>query len=98
MKCKLGQFKNLNILSLTLQYTHVLKMIQQAGTLDKPEDGYRKVDESTKGEFAFIHDAAEIRYMYYQVKYVVIKTSNKKQKDNIKIINLNYKGKLLKIW
>ena len=49
------------------QYTHVLKMIQQTGLLSSPEDGYRKVDESTKGEFAFIHDAAEIRYMYYQV-------------------------------
>jgi hypothetical protein len=55
-------------------------MIQQAGTLDKPEDGYRKVDESTKGEFAFIHDAAEIRYMYYQVKYVVINTKWKMSK------------------
>ena len=49
------------------QYTHVLKMIQQTGLLASPEEGYRKVDESTKGEFAFIHDAAEIRYMYYQV-------------------------------
>ena len=29
--------------------------------------GYRKVDESLKGEYAFIHDAQEIRYMYYQV-------------------------------
>ena len=45
-------------------------MIQQTGTLGSPEDGYRKVDESTKGEFAFIHDAAEIRYMYYQVSSI----------------------------
>jgi hypothetical protein len=35
--------------------------------LETPEDGYRKVDESTKGDFAFIHDAQEIRYKYYQV-------------------------------
>ena len=42
-------------------------MIEGSGPVVTPEDGYRKVDESTKGDFAFIHDAQEIRYMYYQV-------------------------------
>lgn len=42
-------------------------MIEQTKQVESPEEGYRKVDEATKGDFAFIHDAQEVRYMYYQV-------------------------------
>ena len=41
--------------------------IEQTKQVESPEEGYRKVDEATKGDFAFIHDAQEVRYMYYQV-------------------------------
>ena len=31
-----------------------------------PEDGFRNVEKSTKGQFAFIYDAAEIKYQFYK--------------------------------
>ena len=48
------------------QYTHILKVINQSGTVETPEEGFRKVEESTTGQFAFIYDAAEIKYQFYK--------------------------------
>ena len=43
------------------QYTHILKMITETGPVETPQIGYSKVENATSGEFAFIHDAAEVR-------------------------------------
>ena len=43
------------------QYTHVLRVIEETGPVEKEEEGFRKVLESESGDFAFIHDAARIR-------------------------------------
>ena len=48
------------------QYTHILRVIEQTGTVELPEDGFKTVNEHTEGDFAFIHDAAEVRYQYYK--------------------------------
>ena len=48
------------------QYTHILKVINQSGTVDTPEEGFKNVEESTTGQFAFIYDAAEIKYQFYK--------------------------------
>ena len=48
------------------QYTHILKVIESSGMLQHPEDGFEKVEASEMGQFAFIHDAAEVRYQYYK--------------------------------
>ena len=41
-------------------------MIQQTGPLDLPRDGFEQVNSHVDGDFAFIHDASEVRYMYYK--------------------------------
>ena len=43
------------------QYTHILKMIEESGPVETPQMGYSKVEAASEGEFAFIHDAAEVR-------------------------------------
>ena len=43
------------------QYTHILKMIEESGPVETPQLGYSKVEAAFEGEFAFIHDAAEVR-------------------------------------
>lgn len=48
------------------QYTHILKVINQNTPVDNPEEGFEQVEEATDGDFAFIHDASEVRYQYYQ--------------------------------
>ena len=50
------------------QYTHILKMITETGPVGTPQIGYSKVENATSGEFAFIHDAAEVRYRYRHPK------------------------------
>lgn len=44
----------------------ILQVINQTGTIESPEEGFKKVEESTKGQFAFIYDAAEIKYQFYK--------------------------------
>ena len=48
------------------QYTHILKVIENNNPVEKPEEGFERVNEDTQGTFAFIHDAAEVRYQFYQ--------------------------------
>ncbi len=48
------------------QYTHILKIIEQNKPVETAEDGYERVEAATDGNFAFIHDASEVRYQYYQ--------------------------------
>jgi ionotropic glutamate receptor len=48
------------------QYTHILKVIKETGVFASPEEGFDKVDASVEGNFAFVHDASEVRYQYYQ--------------------------------
>ena len=48
------------------QYTHILKVINQNDPVMTAEEGYERVEEATEGNFAFIHDASEVRYQYYQ--------------------------------
>ena len=43
-------------------YTHMLKVIKDTGMVDSPKAGFMRVEEATKGDFAFIHDAATVRY------------------------------------
>ncbi|XP_066943797.1 ionotropic receptor 25a-like isoform X1 [Macrobrachium rosenbergii] len=47
------------------QYTHILKVIDETGPVATAEDGFKKVLDNEKGQFAFIHDASEIRYKVY---------------------------------
>lgn len=49
------------------QYTHILKVIEQNKPVATPEEGFAKVNEATQGDFAFIHDASEVRYQYYEI-------------------------------
>ncbi|KAE8746460.1 Ionotropic receptor 8a [Frankliniella occidentalis] len=44
------------------QYGHVLLAIERAGTLPNATVGFQKVLESEDAEFAFIHNAAHVRY------------------------------------
>ena len=48
------------------QYTHILKVIEQNDPVETPEIGFDKVEDAKGGDFAFIHDAAEVKYQYYQ--------------------------------
>ena len=50
----------LNFPPLTVQ------VIKESGPLEYPEGGYEAVEASNDGHFAFIHDAAEVRYQYYK--------------------------------
>ena len=48
------------------QYNHIFSMIKQNEPVASPEIGYKKVRDSEKGYFAFIHDANEVKYQYYK--------------------------------
>ena len=48
------------------QYTHILRVIEQTGPVELPRHGFEKVLAHTEGNFAFIHDASEVRYQYYK--------------------------------
>ncbi|XP_069941255.1 ionotropic receptor 25a isoform X1 [Cherax quadricarinatus] len=47
------------------QYTHILQVIQDSGPVERAQLGFDKVLSNENGEFAFIHDASEIRYEVY---------------------------------
>ncbi|ROT70490.1 olfactory ionotropic receptor IR8a [Penaeus vannamei] len=47
------------------QYTHILQVIEETGPVSRAEEGIKKVLDNENGEFAFIHDASEIRYEVY---------------------------------
>ncbi|KAG7160957.1 Ionotropic receptor 25a-like 3, partial [Homarus americanus] len=47
------------------QYTHILQVIQESGPVERAKFGFEKVLKDKNGEFAFIHDASEIRYEVY---------------------------------
>ena len=44
----------------------ILKVIEQNDPVETPELGFERVNTNVEGTFAFIHDAAEVRYQYYQ--------------------------------
>nr|CAD7410937.1 unnamed protein product [Timema poppensis] len=44
------------------QYGHILQAITQTGPVETPAIGFQKVIDDEEGKFAFIHDAAQIRY------------------------------------
>ncbi|THK33259.1 ionotropic receptor 25a [Diachasma alloeum] len=44
------------------QYGHILQSINTVGPVKDSKEGFRKVIESEKAEFAFIHDSSEIKY------------------------------------
>ncbi|XP_046392943.1 ionotropic receptor 25a isoform X2 [Ischnura elegans] len=44
------------------QYGHILLAIEQTGPVSSAAEGIKKVIASETGEFAFIHDAAQVRY------------------------------------
>ncbi|EZA57395.1 ObirIr8a [Ooceraea biroi] len=44
------------------QYGHILQALTQVGPVKTTEEGFQKVIESEKAEFAFIHDSSEIKY------------------------------------
>eukprot|EP00095_Tigriopus_kingsejongensis_P001705 maker-scaffold802_size95064-snap-gene-0.16 protein:Tk01705 transcript:maker-scaffold802_size95064-snap-gene-0.16-mRNA-1 annotation:"olfactory ionotropic receptor ir8a" len=47
------------------QYTHILKTIEGSGLVESAESGFEKVLADVDGNFAFIHDASQIKYEYY---------------------------------
>lgn len=44
------------------QYGHILQAIELAGTVENATVGFQKVIDQVEGKFAFIHDAAQIRF------------------------------------
>ena len=48
------------------QYTNIYKVIQTSGMVGTAQEGFQRVLDDEKGTFAFIHDASEIKYKYYQ--------------------------------
>ncbi|PSN54615.1 Ionotropic receptor 8a [Blattella germanica] len=44
------------------QYGHILQAITQTGPVENATIGFQKVIDQEEGKFAFIHDAAQIRY------------------------------------
>ena len=47
------------------QYTNLYKVIRNTGMVDTAEQGFQRVLDDEQGNFAFIHDASEIKYKYY---------------------------------
>ena len=47
------------------QYTHIFKTIKASGMVSEAETGFTRVLDDHDGTFAFIHDASEVRYEYY---------------------------------
>ncbi|KAA0202204.1 Ionotropic receptor 8a [Hyalella azteca] len=52
------------------QYTHILQVIEDTGPVATAEEAFKMVLDNTDGEFAFIHDAAQIRYELYHSCYL----------------------------
>ena len=48
------------------QYTNLYKVIQNTGMVNSSEEGFQRVLANLTGEFAFIYDASEVKYQYYQ--------------------------------
>ncbi|XP_075215254.1 ionotropic receptor 25a-like [Lycorma delicatula] len=48
------------------QYGHILQAIERTGPVPNSSVGFQKVLDSEEGEFAFIHDSAEIRFRISQ--------------------------------
>lgn len=44
------------------QFGHILNAIESSQLLENASEGFIKVNEELNNDFAFIHDAAEIRY------------------------------------
>ena len=47
------------------QWTQIYHAIQETGPVSSAAEGFKKVRDSLKGEFALIHDAAQIKYEVY---------------------------------
>ena len=47
------------------KYSHVFKTITASGMVQSSNEGFRKVLEAEDATFAFIHDASQIRYEFY---------------------------------
>jgi len=47
------------------QYTHIYKTIKASGMMRSAGEGFQKVLDTEDGTFAFIHDASQVRYEYY---------------------------------
>lgn len=47
------------------QYTHIFKTIKASGMVSSASMGFDKVLADEDGTFAFIHDASQVRYEYY---------------------------------
>eukprot|EP00095_Tigriopus_kingsejongensis_P001374 snap_masked-scaffold1253_size52701-processed-gene-0.2 protein:Tk01374 transcript:snap_masked-scaffold1253_size52701-processed-gene-0.2-mRNA-1 annotation:"ionotropic receptor 8a" len=47
------------------QFTHILKIINDTGPVRTTQEGFDNVLKDHKGEYAFIHDAARIKYEVY---------------------------------
>jgi len=47
------------------QYTSIYKVINKTGMVDTSEEGFQRVLDNTDGNFAFIHDASEVKYEFY---------------------------------
>ena len=47
------------------QYTHILKVIQDTGPVKSTAAGFKNVLDHPNADYAFIHDAARIRYEVY---------------------------------
>jgi len=47
------------------QYTSIYKVINKTGMVTSSEEGFQRVLDNTEGNFAFIHDASEVKYEFY---------------------------------
>jgi len=47
------------------QYTSIYKVIKKTGMVSSSEEGFERVLDNTEGNFAFIHDASEVKYEFY---------------------------------
>ena len=47
------------------EYCDILQVIQTSGMVNTSEAGFRRVLDDTNGTFAFVHDASEVRYEFY---------------------------------
>ena len=43
------------------QYTHIFKVIKNSIPVKNAEEGFQRVHDAEDGNFAFIHDASEVR-------------------------------------
>ena len=43
-------------------YTNMFKVIKENSPVATAKDGFMRVQDAVKGDFAFIHDAATVRY------------------------------------